>query len=395
MTSSPMPSVAATSALILDTFNEDVLQARVDGMRLALGGPADLVLVFLTPQWLPKLPEFLEITQIGLRCGRLVGCTAGALVSSSGEHEERAGCSLLALRLAGDTPRIERWAKTPAAWPAHPGPSHGAIVLGHPLQLPVDGWMESWRHHYPDLPSFGGLASGGAHAGHLKLFDQDGEFDGALLAVHFTGRVRLDGVVAQSCRPMGFPYVVTGAEGNILTSLGGESPMRRLEEALQQFQKNNELTAPMAPGLIHAGFPASERQAGSSDDDVVVRAIIGADPNSGAMALAGLPRVGQTLQFQMRDPESADEAWRAACRRLKGRLPSLPLAALLFPCLGRGQAFFGLPDHDSGVFAEELGALPVAGAFVNGELAITGGRMHAHTFSVAGVIIRVLEAPAP
>ena len=389
---SPPTPVAAASAVILGAFREDSLQPRVAEMRAALGGPADVVLAFVTPHWLPHFGDFLEVVQIGMRCRRVAGCTAGGLVSAAGEHEEMAGCSLLAVRAAGSAPRLERWPAAASAWPSRSGPSNGAIILGHPLHLAIDGWMECWRHLYPSLPAFGGLASGGTHASAIKLFDEDGLFDGALLAVHFTGQVHVGGAVAQSYRPLGFPYVVTGAEGNILTSLGGQPPMRRLEEAFRQYQKAGGAGGPLAPGLVHAGFPASENEARAGHDEFVVRAIIGADSSSGSMALAGLPRVGQTLQFQLRDPGSADEAWGRACRRLKDRLPSPSVAALLFPCLGRGHGFFGRSGHDSGVLTGELGAMPMAGAFVNGELALTGDRMHAHTFSVAAAVLR---GPAP
>jgi hypothetical protein len=42
--------------------------------------------------------------------------------------------------------------------------------------------------------------------------------------------------------------------------------------------------------------------------------------------------------------------------------------ALLFTCNGRGQHFFGVPDHDAGVVDRLLGPLPIAGALCAGEI---------------------------
>jgi small ligand-binding sensory domain FIST len=62
-----------------------------------------------------------------------------------------------------------------------------------------------------------------------------------------------------------------------------------------------------------------------------------------------------------------------------------PFASLVFSCNGRGQRFFGVPDHDAATLAEIFGAMPSAGFFCNGEIGPIGraSYLHGYTASVA------------
>ena len=87
----------------------------------------------------------------------------------------------------------------------------------------------------------------------------------------------------------------------------------------------------------------------------MIRNILGADPNSGAVAIGGFPRVGQTLQYQLRDRNAADAEWRAVLRGAAAESGRSPLASLLFACSGRGSRLFGSKSHDAGLLEEILG----------------------------------------
>src|SRR4029077_3726842 len=108
-----------------------------------------------------------------------------------------------------------------------------------------------------------------------------------------------------------------------------------------------------------------------------VRNIVGADRDSGALAVGDQVAVGQTVQFHVRDAGAADEDLRTL---LDGASAS---AALVFTCNGRGQHLFGVPDHDAGVVAELLGPIPAAGAFCAGEIGPVGGRNFLHGFTAS------------
>ena len=93
------------------------------------------------------------------------------------------------------------------------------------------------------------------------------------------------------------------------------------------------------------------------------------DPTSGALAVGAMTSVGQTIQFQLRDPSAADEDRRELLGSAKTELAGQePIAALLCTCNGRGVGLFGTPNHDAAAMAEQTGPIPVSGFFCNGEI---------------------------
>ncbi|MGC3976745.1 MAG: FIST C-terminal domain-containing protein [Nitrospira sp.] len=94
---------------------------------------------------------------------------------------------------------------------------------------------------------------------------------------------------------------------------------------------------------------------------------------TGAIVIGDVIQEGQTVQFQVRDAHSADEDLHALLAAPPRGVPSKPLGALLFSCCGRGKGLFGVAHHDASVLGEQLGAIPLAGFFAQGEVG-TGGR---------------------
>ena len=181
-------------------------------------------------------------------------------------------------------------------------------------------------------------------------------------------------VVAQGCRPVGQPFVVTAVDGNHVVTLGGLSALERLEEVARGMSEDEQ--AHLLRGL-HVGIVVDERQERFAQGDFLVRNVLGAREVDGALAVGAAVDVGQTLQFQIRDAEAADLDLR---RALAGRSAS---ASLLFTCTGRGHRLFGRPDHDAATVGDAFGAIPVAGGFCAGELGPVGGRNHVHGFTAS------------
>ncbi len=140
-----------------------------------------------------------------------------------------------------------------------------------------------------------------------------------------------------------------------------------------------------------------EYRAEPGQGDFLIRGVVGADPDSGAIAVGDQIQVGQTVQFHVRDAQSADEDLRRALEResaaLGGRRPA---GALLFTCNGRGSRLFAEPDHDAGLIAATLGDIPLAGFFCAGELGPVGGQNFLHTFTASIALFPdpVSEPPA-
>ena len=104
------------------------------------------------------------------------------------------------------------------------------------------------------------------------------------------------------------------------------------------------------------------------------------------MAITDRVRVGQTVQFHVRDAASADEDLRIMLRQELKCKPAKPQAALVFTCNGRGTRLFSEPNHDAALLQTEAGPIPVAGLFAAGELGPVGGRNFLHGFTASVVL---------
>jgi small ligand-binding sensory domain FIST len=132
------------------------------------------------------------------------------------------------------------------------------------------------------------------------------------------------------------------------------------------------------------GLAISEYRDSFGRGDFLVRHLIGMDREKGAIAVGDRVRVGQTVQFHVRDADSADEDLRlmlaATGRGSRG--------ALLFSCNGRGTRLFGQPDHDAKAVYQALGDIPLAGFFAQGELGPVGGQNFIHGFTASLVLFQ-------
>jgi small ligand-binding sensory domain FIST len=169
--------------------------------------------------------------------------------------------------------------------------------------------------------------------------------------------------------------IVTKAEGNRLVELAGRSALERLELLLGEVTaEEREL---LSQGGVHLGIVADEHELAFDRGDFLVRNVVGADRDNGALVVGAQPEVGTTVQFHLRDAASADEDLRAL---LAGRRAD---AALLFTCNGRGRSLFGVPDHDARLVADLTPDQAVAGMFCAGEIGPIGHRSFLHGFTAS------------
>jgi small ligand-binding sensory domain FIST len=129
------------------------------------------------------------------------------------------------------------------------------------------------------------------------------------------------------------------------------------------------------------GIVIDENKPDYERGDFLVRPILGADSESGSLAIGEQVRVGQTVRMQVRDGASADEDLREALRSQSLALGKGGAAgALVFTCNGRGSHMFDVPDHDATAIQDILGA-PAGGFFCAGEIGPVGGRNFLHGFT--------------
>ena len=123
--------------------------------------------------------------------------------------------------------------------------------------------------------------------------------------------------------------------------------------------------------------------------DFLIRNVMGMDEQSGAVAIGELLKEGQLVQFHLRDAETSAEDLVAVLERYAGdNRENQAQGALLFSCLGRGQYLYGKPNHDSEVFRDKLGQVPLGGFFCNGEIGPVSGTTFLHGYTSSFGIFR-------
>jgi small ligand-binding sensory domain FIST len=137
---------------------------------------------------------------------------------------------------------------------------------------------------------------------------------------------------------------------------------------------------------LHVGRVINEYQGEFQRGDFLVRNVMGLDRSNGALAITDRVRVGQTVQFHVRDADSADEDLHALLQIDRSAHESRPGAALLFTCNGRGTRLFAEPHHDARVVRAETGKVPLAGFFAAGEIGPIGGHNFIHGFTASVVL---------
>ena len=199
------------------------------------------------------------------------------------------------------------------------------------------------------------------------------------LALGLRGGVAVRTIVSQGCRPIGEPLTITGARQNLLITLGSKPAYTVLNDVFNRLSDHDKARA---RGNLFAGLAMSEYVHDYKRGDFLIRNILAADPDAGAVEVGAPLRVGQTLQYQLRDRDSADEDLRELCHTADTE-GTRPFASFLFACNGRGRGLFSVPNHDAGVLAEVLGAHPSAGFFCAGEIGPVGNQNHLHGYTAS------------
>src|SRR5262249_12526815 len=155
-------------------------------------------------------------------------------------------------------------------------------------------------------------------------------------------------------------------EENIIHTIGGQPALAAAQETIATLSGADR--ALLDNGLF-VGVVRNEYQAEFARGDFLIRNVISADPQSGAIAIGDHVRAGQTVQFQVRDAGTADEDLHDLLRTVPpGDAQTAAVAGgLIFSCNGRGSRMFPLPGHDVQTVLAMLPGTPLAGFFAMGE----------------------------
>ncbi|MGK7921371.1 MAG: FIST N-terminal domain-containing protein [Trichodesmium sp.] len=377
---------------------------------------ADLGLVFISSAFASEYPRLMPLLKEHLPETIMIGCGGGGIIGMDQdgkpqELEQEAAISLSLAHLpdvvvkafhisAEQLPDLD---SSPDDWcnligvPTVDNPQF--IILADPFSPKINDLLQGLDYAYPNSAKVGGLASGSLGGQNAGLFYQKHLYDEGVVGVSLSGQIILETIVAQGCRPIGKPYRVTEGERNIVLELeelvnaeqvsGGikQSPLEALQDLVQNL---NEKDRKLAENSLFVGIVRNEFKQNLEQGDFLIRNLIGVDPKAGAIAIGDRVRVGQRIQFHLRDAHTSAEDLEMLLERYHREVSpetksTNSAAALMFSCLGRGENLYGQPNFDSRLFSRYLN-IPISGFFCNGEIGPVGGSTFLHGYtSVFGI----------
>lgn len=378
----------------------DPLQAGIEAGRSAAselaGTAADLAVVFASGSHLIAPEATLEGVHGALAPSALVGCGAGGVLGGGRELESGTAVAVWAAafgdggsasafhaELADETPLLEAAMVGEEAvselvgMPDTDG-SSGVLMLADPYSFPTEAALELLGAGAPAVPILGGISSARTAAGGGALFVGDRVYEGGAVGVNLEG-VEMLPCVSQGAAPLGREVTITAAEDNVIYELAGRPALETVQQVISELSERER--GLVAGGLligvvIDGGKPEYEQ------GDFLVRGVLGADPESGALVVGTHVEAGQVVRLHARDARSADEDLRHELQlRLRALAGEPPAGALVFSCNGRGSGMFGVADHDVMAIEHELRGAPTAGFFAAGEIGPVGGRSFLHGFT--------------
>lgn len=373
----------------------DAIGETIGAVASTLGGEAaDLVVVFFTPEHSSQARELAAAVMRRWPQAVLVGCSASGVIGGGKERESGPALSLTAAHLPNVAIRpfamraadLPHGTPEPADWPlladVDPETDPAFLLLVEPYSMRAELLAGAMDASWPRCTKVGGLASGAGGPGGNVLILGNEVHRAGVVGVVLTGDVEVDPLVAQGARPIGPTFVVTRARENLIFELDGRPAIPQLEELFVNMPPRERDLFRRSPMI---GLAATEGEARPRAGDFLIRNLIGLDRERGAVGVAWPVEDRQVIQFHLRDAGAAAEELHELVARRKGLATE---GALLFSCVGRGEGFFGGPDHDSGLLTRLTGCRAIGGFFCNGEIGPVRGHTYVHGYTSSFAVFR-------
>ena len=368
------------------------------------GAPPDLAVIFTSMHHhegfdnLPALVKQYLTPGSGSQPVKIFGCSGGGIIGNGEEIEQRPAlsitvASLPAVEIVGFHLKAESLPDLdagPSSWEEMVTVSSDQdpqfVMLADPFSFPVQNLLMGLDFAFSKSVKIGGMASGAERPGLNALFLDDQVYRSGAVGLALHGNIAVDTVVAQGCRPIGKPMRITESKRNMLMTVDGQPPLEYLKGLFQTMSTRDQglMQHSLFLGVVMDEFLETPQQG-----DFLIRNVAGMDPRTGTLAIGEMLKEGQLVQFHLRDADTSAEDLTAVLERyaIDNRENDVH-GALLFSCLGRGQYLYGRPNHDTEVFHEKVGPVPLGGFFCNGEIGPVSGTTFLHGYTSSFGIFR-------
>ena len=381
---------------------EDALKECISGIKDQLQDDVPhLAVTFVSPHHQAEYDRVAELVRQELDSVVVLGCSGGGIIGNGQELEQQPAVSVTAASLPGveivefhlDGDNLPDLDAPPQAWEeavkVSPSSSPQFVMLADPYSFPVQDLLLGLDYAFSQSAKIGGLASGAQQQGGNALFLGGEVYRSGAVGVALQGNISVDTVVAQGCRPVGEPMRITESRRNVLAELDGQPPMTVLKDI---FQKSDDRDRELMRNSLFLGVVMDEFIDEPKQGDFLIRNVVGMDDRTGVLAIGEILKEGQLVQFHLRDAQtSTDDLTEVLDRYASDNRENQAQGALLFSCLGRGKYLYGRPNHDTEVFQEKLGSVPMGGFFCNGEIGPVSGTTFLHGYTSSFGIFRAKE----
>ncbi len=329
----------------------------------------------------------------------LLCCTAESVVGRDRELERVPGVSLLAghlpevqvrpFMLAGEGARdwVTLLSDAGSFRAAINAPDDAKLVLlfAEPSSTPMDDVLAAFNRHLPNLPVVGGLASAGGPPGTNVVGAGNQRSRSGAAGVVLSGKLDARVIVSQGCRPVGTPFNVSSCQRNFIMQLDGKPALPVLRAALEALPTADKQ---LLRNGVFLGRSVDRESGGDAlvRGGYLIRGVLGADPNTHAVAVGDVLAPGDIVQLHVRDATTATEDLELMLAPQEFFGPASAL--LLFTCNGRGTRLFGHPHADITTVQAALGGVPATGMFCAGEIGPIGGNNYVHGHTASMVVLR-------
>lgn len=274
-------------------------------------------------------------------------------------------------------------------WAAHPGlvdiDQPHFVILSDPQSFETQVLLEGLDQSYSSTEKFGGLFGGGDDQNTMIV---DGQvYESGAVGLALSGPLEVETMVAQACRPIGEPLIVTRHSQNIIHQFDRGNPMAVFRNIVSRLDDDDR---ELAQHSMFVGIGVDNARGEYDQGDFLIRDIVGFNPKTGDLAVAAPIEDLQVLQFHLMDATTSAMEFERALDEYQHRHSDEagPAGALLFACADRGSQLSGYTNHESEVLAERFPGVAVGGCFCHGEIGRAGAKTAMHGYASALTVFR-------
>ena len=387
------------STLSVTSSHQDGVIECLSEINSVMDNEPDLVVVFASPKNVNLLHDLNKRIDDRFNDCTILGCSGLGIIGNGQELEQKDGIAMAAATLPGVTVtpfhissnNLPDGDAPPEEWESLVGVTRESnpefILLGDPFSSQCENLLMGLDYAFPESMIIGGLSSGGQQSGLNSLFLDSDTFTEGIVGVALSGNIEIDTIVAQGCKPIGEPMRITRCNHNLLEGIDDKPPLEVLRNLFSGLSGSDQrlFHHSLFLGIVMDPFNETPGMG-----DFLIRNILGSDEVSNRLMVGSYLKEGQIIQFHLRDSMTSSANLQQMLNTYSTDSSHIPKGSgvLLFSCLGRGQYLYEEPNHDTNMFSETVGGLPLTGFFCNGEIGPVGASTFLHGYTSSFGIIR-------